>query len=803
MLDLLLTPDRTVEGPHRVTTTVRPERIAYLIDPTDPTIALAAIESACLTWGGERQVLLSCAPNSRPDALWSAMLEKHDPDVILDLVGADEEFLNEQRDQQSRHVDRWERPTETMEIVGAVVYAALRRWKRMRSSGTGRVAFNLHPLAGHPLALPLAFRFGHFHQRGMDPNMVIERSYSSAAIDDFIDLRAVDPRSLGEVECRRIATESPLDLYGLADPPPAGLTDFFALPGLTSIGLPTREPSYVFGGTPSPEREQHDEAYYSRLVVVGFPDSIEELCLAWNPRAQRPGLQFFPLWISPEWLTDQDVMQSIYWGLRWEIAGLSEDRQTPPLQLLSATLSQDELTAIAPDLGVPVATHDRATLDRFFVSGLHVGIDHVSVASFHRGRADVAVPDYSLLGDWQYPERIGWTAEIAGYASPRLARQSIPWTSPTPTRSAADGIAGIINVPHVEPGELWSFSTASGWDVVAAVADDAGYRARIDDKGQRAIAVMRLLGGEPGLRLLASSRVYRLIEAMSETDARQAAQRAARRALERLTIDNLADQQVDVIVEAVRADVTEGAQFDRQHLDWGQIKIALGGRDVSTELCNRVIEWLVERRVLFQGYRFNCENCGLARWHSMNRLSDTQVCEGCGHSTAKPGSTNNLAWRYRLNETIAKAVDQGQIPHLLAVNRMLAWRQDSRAPLFGLLPGVVLSPHDSSGPEAIEVDLFAIKGRRIIIGECKRGGDRITDRTVDRFAITAHRLECSCVVFATASHFDDDALALVRAREVIKPAVIETWDRAAMFDNWGTDSADAPVAYLQRAVSTL
>jgi len=157
--------------------TVRPERVAFLVNPNDAANALAAIESACLTWGGEHQFLIPCIPGGRPDSVWAAILEKHDPDVILDLVGVEEGFRVGQQGRPTRRVERWERPTETMEIIGAVVYAALRRWKRTRSTGTSRVAINLHPLADQPLALPLAFRLGHLDSRPMDTNMIIERSY--------------------------------------------------------------------------------------------------------------------------------------------------------------------------------------------------------------------------------------------------------------------------------------------------------------------------------------------------------------------------------------------------------------------------------------------------------------------------------------------------------------------------------------------------------------------------------------------------------------------------------------------------
>ena len=49
--DFLLLPGKTLDGPTRVTVTVRPERIAYFVDPNDPTGALAAIE-ARMSWRG-------------------------------------------------------------------------------------------------------------------------------------------------------------------------------------------------------------------------------------------------------------------------------------------------------------------------------------------------------------------------------------------------------------------------------------------------------------------------------------------------------------------------------------------------------------------------------------------------------------------------------------------------------------------------------------------------------------------------------------------------------------------------------
>jgi hypothetical protein len=118
---------------------VRPQRVAFLVDPSSPSHALSAIESASLTWGGIHQFLIPCLPGQRPDHLWSTVLEKHDPDVIVDLVGVEPSFRAEQHEDRSRQVDSWERPTETMDITGAMVFAALRRWKRTRSSSPAQI----------------------------------------------------------------------------------------------------------------------------------------------------------------------------------------------------------------------------------------------------------------------------------------------------------------------------------------------------------------------------------------------------------------------------------------------------------------------------------------------------------------------------------------------------------------------------------------------------------------------------------------------------------------------------------------
>src|SRR5205823_4893659 len=105
----------------------------------------------------------------------------------------------------------------------------------------------------------------------------------------------------------------------------------------------------------------------------------------------------------------------------------------------------------------------------------------------------------------------------------------------------------------------------------------------------------------------------------------------------------------------------------------------------------------------------------------------THICDGCREELPSPLDVNTLHWSYRINELIADGIDQGVLPHLLATRRINAWARGSDADLLGFLPGLSLEPKSEGGPPRIEVDLFAMKAGRIIIGECKRTGAELED----------------------------------------------------------------------------
>jgi hypothetical protein len=661
-----------------------------------------------------------------------------------------------------------------MEFMNPPVYRSLSLWQRLRASNRTYSTVHLTPLAGHSLALPLAFRLGHLDPRPMSQRTVISQAYEAAKHHHFLEVDQVDPSQLSEEQLIQLATgvHVHVPLFNHMKQR-SGVLHTLPLPALTSINIPTQEPPYNFwaaGGSPAPEYEQHDESYYHRVVVIGEPTSVPDLCLAWNLRAQRTDGWPFPMWIAPRWLGRPEVVQNLQLAVSLRQGGMLEDRRPPVLRLVSTSLSPAELEVTAAGLPWSVVAYDGASLDRFFTAGFKVGQSAESIVSFRDGVANVPLPDYPQLADFEWFDSVAWSLSIDRYILPHYPRGSL-FRRGVAARVASDGLAGWANVDQ-PPGALITIGTDSAWEIVDQVARQAGYEAQLSDKGKLASAIMDLLPGDGGLDVLASSLVYRLLYDMAEIEPRQEVQRSLRRIFGR----DPSPEQLQEVLRAVQGSQLGEVQFDRKHRPWDELRNTLGA---SSEA---IVRWLVAKRILFRGYDIKCPSCGLRRWHPMDQLSETHHCEGCQVDSPIPIGPDRLQWRYRLNEVMARAVDQGVLPHLLATRRMSVWAKGLDPDLLGFLPGVVFRPLSGGEPGEIEVDLLAIKAGRIIVGECKEQGGTLQRPEVDRFAALGRLLACSRIIYATPTTFADAAETIEHARATSSPAHVEVWQAEELLD---------------------
>lgn len=654
MIDRLLLESRQLDGPRQVGVTVRPVRTAYLVNPSEPSIAVAAIDAACLEWGGAHNFLIPCDAGDTPSKQWLQILDKLDPDVILDLVGASEEF-KQRNENKDRAVRRWEKPTDTIEVAGASIYGPLRLWKGAAQQVPMRVP-NLEPLAGHSLALPLAFRFGHLDGRPLGPTSPSREAPQSARHADFLDVCRFDPHRADMAELLNALLEVPVSPSRLCLDPPSGLSACYTLIDLTTLGVPSQEPGYSHGWQPPPEYEQHDEAFFQRLVVVGAASSVPDLCLAWNLRAQRMDRSSFPLWLDPVWLDEKDVVPFLLRAAGYGRGGLSELSDGRGLHLVSASLPFADLESVASRLQdrLRVEGHPPDTLDRFFTDTFRTGRTREFVLNFRNGTVDVPTPDYSELGYFSYLDRIGASVSIEGWRQPSGSPRHFRRFG-SPVRLARNDLALWFVAGAHPPGALLQVGTNNGWQIATGLASPAGYEVQLSDKGRLAVALLRLLDQPIGLALLASSKVYEILVDMAAIVPRQAVQGALRGVLGR---DPDPHELVDIVAAFEKGQIG-GGQFDRQHVGSDKLRQLLG---VDPKRCDRVLRWLVDKQVLLRGYEVKCPSCGVRRWYPVERMSHVHRCDGCLAEMPLPLPVRSLDWRYRLNELVGQGRGSGSHP---------------------------------------------------------------------------------------------------------------------------------------------
>jgi hypothetical protein len=714
------------------------------------------------------------------------ILHIHDPDEIVDLVGAGAAFLKHQKDRWGRIPRSWANPLTTMMIPGATPIGALAQWSRTRNPSTNFNTVSIESLQNSTLGLQLAYRVGQLDRRPMDGNAVISLAYASLRHENYVEVHKIKPSDLSLSDTIQLLASCPLNLHISTIPVRGGVHEPHSLPALTHETLPRKEASYsMYPEALPPERVQYDEAYFRRIIVVSESSSVVDLCVAWNIRAQRSSVHGYPIWITPQLLQHPEVVGLVKEGLHVERPGFSEPQGSRVVHFLSATIDADELQELIPESIDDAKVYGVEAIRSFFTDGFTVGVSEEQVVNFQKGATAVRIPDYWAGSEWSQHEWITATVAIDGYQIPRGSVEVFghPRHGNVAVRYGGDGQSGLITLPIVD--RFSRLSVPNAWEIVQGLAKQAGYSIQTPEKGQLARAVLQLLGNDLGLAVLASRPVYELLRSMAEIMPRQAAQRAAGR-----QIENLANR--DVVVDAALDELKSGGQFERNH--WERSKIIQELR-VDPKVADQLIDWLVERRVLFQGYVFQCPNCGVRRWYPINRLQDVQTCDGCDAATRRPISVDRLVWTYRLNELIGQAVDQGVLPHLLALNK-LARVDETENAILTVSPSLKFNSLEGCDSKEIDVDLLTIREGRLIVGECKASAGSITSKEIDRFSDLCKQLGCSRVIYAVAADGAPDPDLLRHAIEVSAPTVVQWWTADDLFNQFSGSGRLDPERYL-------
>jgi len=126
------------------------------------------------------------------------------------------------------------------------------------------------------------------------------------------------------------------------------------------------------------------------------------------------------------------------------------------------------------------------------------------------------------------------------------------------------------------------------------------------------------------------------------------------------------------------------------------------------ERAHSLIADLAIKRVLLRGYKIKCPACDLTRWYPASDIAEVMPCAGCLTQIQPP---TEAPFHYRLNELVARGIDQGAMPVLLTVLFLQALARAS----FVFVPGIAVR---KKGHE-VDLDLVASCDGYLILVECK------------------------------------------------------------------------------------
>lgn len=735
----ILRSDNYLSGSRATNITIRPLRLAYLVADDDPQVAVRAIESCCLTWGGYWNPIIPWSATEGLTDDWRRMLDILDPDNLVDCVGipeADSEVFQ----QRGQFVHRWENPLTSFFTVGTLQYSALNAFgEYLKSSKTNYVVPN-PTLADEndPLYLPLISRFGRLNESFIEERLRYHQLLSGVNYSRFAEVRDVDLS--GKTEDVLLGM-----LPSIARPGTwSGPADTPLLINLTLIGTKTSGPTYSIGG-PDEELVEYHRGFVNCVVITGEAGSVNDLAWYWNLRMERSSNWPFPCWIPLE-LLDSDLGKTIVdraLGLADQRGreGLADD---PGLYILSSSVGQSELERrLVPRF--PYATIVTENL-HWFLSGtakLHLLAEQREV-HFNRGTGRALIPQPDALQRFGF-DRVVYEIGIDGAQIPssNTLHQKHLVTPRRVTRSGAlEEFAYATSWPTLK-----NIYIPDGWTILSSVFNDHGYECSPSDKGRIAVGLLELLGSIDDVGVVASSDVHSTLKDLCR----------------------------------VRGEGSDGptrAYFaDRRTAQHSEFVAAWGREEANT-----ILRWLLKKRILFRGTMLECPGCRLNLWYESNRISDLWRCDGCQSTVPIPLELGNTAWAYRVNELYARGHDQGVITHLLTLFNLPA--QSFSLPgtsVLGYYPGVLLKARDDNAvpKDAVEIDVAGIINGRLVIAECKDSGDKLTRTEVDAMIDMANHLECSRLLFVTPTEFSPDLFATANDRCT---AQVDWWEGSGLFN---------------------
>lgn len=179
---------------------------------------------------------------------------------------------------------------------------------------------------------------------------------------------------------------------------------------------------------------------------------------------------------------------------------------------------------------------------------------------------------------------------------------------------------------------------------------------------------------------------------------------------------------------------------------------------------NESVQYLCQRRVLFQGREWRCYSCFNRNWVGIDDLSRTLVCSVCGRHEPAPVTGS---WQFRLNPFILEAYkDHGTEAVIWSL-----WHLWERAQVsFYFVPSLWLwltYPEAETDTCDVEVDAIAVVDGIVYLVEAKSSGG-LTEKEIHQLVLAAERIRPDVVLLVC---MDRKSVALDKSAEKLRASL--------------------------------
>lgn len=722
-----LLPKEYARGVRVVETTLRPAQPVCLIPEDSTDLAVKFVESRSLAWGGHASYVIPYSSSDGLSKRWKEVLELLDPDRVF-AVGPTREAEKERLEEAGWLVYPVEDPVLLFTFTSSLLYSALEAiGQALQPPGSEDFVVIPETSMDSRAYLPLIARFGALNEAYVKRYFEDRHGGYRFNLDlsKLVRVEGIDP------------SRAPLDLFagdlrGVVEE--GEVENALTLWELTGIGL-----TPMIRSRSKKVRGVLADRYRPPVIVTGQYDNVEDFALYWNLRAARASADPFPLWLPLNVLEDDDGPQVVEGALSrskkgWAAPQLSQSE----IHIVSASTGTEELEERLREKYPKPRIGSSSLSELFATTCTYRYATEKSAVHFERGRASVRPPRPEALKNFgSYIDHVAYDVRVDGIWLPQgkaIARHmnKFPYQAhETISQRGTRRFVEAFNNRFSETG-LLEVDTPDGWGLLTSIFEERGYDIKPSDKATPALGQLSLLGGTDNLRVIASSKVRRLLWKLSL---------------------RYGDNQY------VAKRISLPFQYFAGELGKSAVRV--------------ILRWLVERQVIFRGAVLECPRCTTSEWYPVDSVREIWKCHGCQQDSPIPLKMDKTEWQYRINDLYARGHEQGTLTPLLTLRSMIeAWSDRPDGSSLGFYPGVVLEARKGANvPFAHkEIDLVALHGSNLILAECKESTGHL-DKSGDAsyFArkladsvVLADHLGASQLLNASSTSFPKDRSSLLK-----------------------------------------